>query len=95
MQHFPVIQNPSGDKGLPRNVVDGLINSALVSAKQHQYVDGLLTGGSEGGKKASKEPIKAVGSYVGAPVIPRGEKIPAYNPKTKSKGGMIYPVGQS
>jgi hypothetical protein len=92
--HLPIIQNPSGDKGIPRQVVDGLINTAL-NAQQERYVDGLITDSSVGSRKASMAPIRAEGSYVGAPTMPVSANIKAFAPKTKSVVGMMLPVGQN
>jgi hypothetical protein len=89
-----VIQHPSGDKGLPKVVVDGLLDTAL-NFRQAQYVDGLIHDTGKGSKMASMEPIRAEGSYVGAPTMPRGAKAKGFSPKTKGHAGMLLPVGQN
>ena len=91
----PIIQNPSGDAGLPKNVVEGLLNNAVVNVGQMHMIDGLITDSSRGGNEASEAPIVAVGSYVGAPTMPRGASMKARNPKTSKPAGMMLPVGQS
>ena len=91
----PIIQNPSGDAGLPKNVVEGLLNNAVVNVGQMHMIDGLITDSSRGGNEASEAPIVAVGSYVGAPSMPRGASLKARNPKTKKQPGQMLPVGQS
>lgn len=95
MQHLPIIEHPSGGASLSRKVIDGLINSAIVNPHQAQYIDGLITHVDSGARKASLEPIRAVGSYVGAPVTPRSKSEMVHAPKTKSHPGMRYPVGQN
>ena len=95
MQHHPVIQNPSGAKGLPKKIVEGLVEASLTTPRQQWMVDGLITHEEKGGLKASKEPIRAVGSYVGAPTMPSGHHMKAENPKTKKVKGMLMPVGQN
>jgi hypothetical protein len=95
MNHLPIIQDPSNSKSLSREVIDGLINTALINPKQVEYVDGLITHEAAGAKKASLEPIRAVGSYVGAPVAPAGKSVGVYAPKTKTHPGIRYPVGQN
>jgi hypothetical protein len=95
MQHLPIIQDPSDSKSLPRKVMDGLLNTALVNPKQIEYVDGLIMNETAGSRKASTAPIRAVGSYVGAPVAPKGKSDSVYAPKTKTSPGVRYPVGQN
>lgn len=95
MPHLPIIQDPSDSKSLPRKVMDGLLDAALVNPRQVQYVDGLIMNETAGSRKASTAPIRAVGSYVGAPVAPRGKAEPVYTPKTKTTPGVRYPVGQN
>jgi hypothetical protein len=94
MQHHPVIQNPSGDKGLPKKIVEGLVEASLTTPRQERMLDGLITH-DRGTLRASKEPVRAVGSYVGAPTMPMGRSVKAENPKTKTKKGMLLPVGQN
>jgi hypothetical protein len=91
----PIIQNASGDAGLPRNVVEGLLNNAVVNVGQMKMIDGLISDSSRGGDKASQAPIVATGSYVGAPSMPRGASIKARNPKTSKPAGQMLPVGQN
>lgn len=91
----PIIQNASGDAGLPRNVVEGLLNNAIVDVGQMKMIDGLIVDSARGGKEASQAPIVATGSYVGAPTMPRGASIKARNPKTSKPSGQMLPVGQN
>lgn len=95
MEHLPIIQNPSGDSSLPKKVIDGLINTAIINAGQHRYIDGLITNADKGMGRASAEPIRAEGSYVGAPTMPRGKSKMSYSPKTMTPPGMRMPVGQN
>lgn len=92
MNSPPIILNPSGVKSTPKAVMTGLLNTALLFPSQHQMVDGLLLNTSRGAEKASQDPIRARGSAVGAPTIPRGQNVPAFNPKTKTTPGVLYPV---
>jgi len=94
MQHHPVIQNPSGAKGLPKAIVEGLVEASLTTPRQERMLDGLITH-DRGSLKASKEPVRAVGSYVGAPTMPSGHHMKAENPKTKAPKGKLMPVGQN
>jgi hypothetical protein len=93
MQHHPVIQNPSGAKGLPKKIVEGLVEASLTTPRQERMLDGLIM--NEKSKSASTEPIRAVGSYVGAPTMPSGHHLKAENPKTRKAKGMVMPVGQN
>jgi hypothetical protein len=95
MEHLPIIKNPSGDSSLPKKVIDGLINTAIINAAQHRYIDGLITHADKGMGKSSLEPIRAEGSYVGAPTMPASKSKPVFAPKTKTPAGMIMPVGQN
>lgn len=94
MSHPAIIMNPSGDKGLPKSVVDGLIDNAL-NYRQAKYVDGLIHDVGKGSKQASLAPIRAVGSAVGAPTMSVGSKMKGYSPKTRGAAGMLLPVGQN
>lgn len=94
MSHLSVIQHPSGDKGLPKTVMDGLLDTAL-NFRQAQYVDGLIHDVGKGSKTASLEPIRAVGSYVGAPTIHKGSHPKMASPKGKHHAGMLLPVQQN
>lgn len=95
MNSPPIIYNPSGVKATPKAVMTGLLNTALLFPSQHQAVDGLLLNTSRGAEKASEEPIRARGSAVGAPTMPKGHHVPAFNPKTKTIPGVRYPVQQN
>lgn len=94
MSHPSVIQHPSGDKGLPKSVVDGLLDTAL-NFRQTRMVDGLIHDVGKGSKQASLEPIRAVGSYVGAPTMPKGSHVKMAAPKGKKPAGMLLPVQQN
>ena len=89
--------NETGYHKLPKPIMEGLLNVGLVNETQRQYVDGLITHPSKemGDKDSSKEPIRAEGQYVGAPALPKGQGIEAYNPKTKRVPGHRMPVAQS
>lgn len=91
----PIIMNPSGVKATPKAVMTGLLNTALLFPQQHQMVDGLIKDPSRGSEKAEEAPIRARGSAVGAPTLPRGSGVPAFNPKTKGHPGVLYPVKQN
>lgn len=93
MQHHPVIQNPSGAKGLPKKIVEGLVEASLTTPRQERMLDGLIM--HDRVKGASTEPVRAVGSYVGAPTMPSGHHMKAENPKTKAPKGKLMPVGQN
>ncbi len=95
MNFPPIIQHPSGDAMMPRKVVDGLIDMASVNPGQERMIDGLIRNPSEGSEKAMERPIRAEGSYVGAPTIMAGHMPKAYAPKTKTKLGVRMPVGQN
>lgn len=94
MQHHPVIQNPSGAKGLPKKIVEGLVEASLTTPRQERMLDGLIMN-DKGSLKASTEPVRAVGQYVGAPTMPSGHHMKAENPKTRKVKGVVMPVGQN
>jgi hypothetical protein len=89
--------NETGHHKLPKQIMEGLLNVGLVNETQRQYVDGLITHPSAemGDKASSREPIRAEGQYVGAPTLPKGQAVEAYNPKTKRVPGHKMPVAQS
>ncbi len=90
----PVIQDTSrGTRS--HKPIEGMVDSTLLLPSQRQSVDGLLKDTSSRAGKAEKEPIKAEGSYVGAPTMPAGKHVKAYDPVTKSKPGKRMPVGQN
>lgn len=93
---MPIIQNPSKKDRVPASVRSGIVLGA--TSRQYAMMEGLLTGGSKGGEKASEAPIVAEGQYVGAPVMPKNaskKSIAPATPATKSPKGMLYPVGAS
>lgn len=93
---MPIVQNPSKKDRIPASVRSGIVLGA--SARQYQMMEGLLSGGSAGGDKASEAPIRAEGSAVGAPVMKKGgskKSIAPPTPATKEPKGMLYPVGAS
>ena len=96
IHQMPIIHDPSKRDRVPASVRSGIVLGA--SARQYQMMEGLLSGGSKGGAKASEAPIVAEGQYVGAPVMPKGgskKMVAPPTPATKEPKGMLYPVGQS
>ena len=89
--------NETGHHKLPKQIMEGLLNVGLVNQTQRQYVDGLITHPSaeKGDEVSSREPIRAEGQYVGAPTMPKGMSVEAYNPKTQRVIGKKMPVAQS
>jgi hypothetical protein len=93
---MPIIQDPSKQGRIPASVRSGIVLGA--SSRQYQMMEGLLSGGSKGGEKASEAPIVAEGQYVGAPVMPKNaskKSVAPPTPATKTPKGMVYPVGAS
>lgn len=89
---MPIIENPAGDKKLPKAILDGILHSRLPS-KTYQMMDGLLV--PKPRKTSEIAPIRAVGSAVGAPVIHRGERVGPPVPKTRRPIGGLMPIGQN
>jgi hypothetical protein len=90
----PVIQDTS--RGASRHhPIDGMVDSTLLLPSQRQAVDGLIKDTSTRSGKAEREPIRAEGSYVGAPAMPKGHAVKAYAPATRTAKGKRMPVGQN
>jgi hypothetical protein len=92
--HRSVIENTSAG-AMKHTPIDGMVDSALLLPSQRRAVDGLITDTSTRSGMSMKEPIRAEGSYVGAPTMPVGHKMKAYAPKTHSPAGHRMPVGQN
>ena len=89
-----VIQDTS--RGVRKHTqVDGLVDSTMLLPSQRQAVDGLLQDTSSRAGKAERAPIRAEGSYVGAPSMPKGHAVKAFAPETRSVKGKRMPVGQN
>jgi hypothetical protein len=87
INHPEVIKNPSVARNEKKAHLDGLIDMS-VSSRQKQYIDGLINSPS---RNDSLEPIKAEGSAVGAPTIPKGKKVKIAPMKTKEVPGLVEP----
>lgn len=90
----PVIQDTA--RGTARHhAIDGMVDSTLLLPSQRQMVDGLIQDTSSRADKAMLRPIRAEGSIVGAPAMPRGQAAKAFAPATKTVKGKRMPVGQN
>jgi len=92
--HRSVIENTSAG-AMKHTPIDGMVDSTLLLPSQRQAVDGLILDTSTGSGMSTKEPIRAEGQYVGAPTMPVGAKVKAFNPKTTHPAGRRMPVGQN
>jgi len=92
--HRSVIENTSAG-AMKHTPIDGMVDSAMLMPSQRRMVDGLITDTSTHAGTSMKDPIRAEGSYVGAPAIPKGHHVPAHNPKTRHPAGHRMPVGQN
>jgi len=88
VQHPEVIKNPSVPRVEKKAHLDGLIDMAIVSPRQMQSIDGLISSPS---RNDSAEPIRAEGSAVGAPTIAKGKKVKVAPSKTKDIPGLVEP----
>jgi hypothetical protein len=75
--------------------IDGMVDSTLLLPSQRQAVDGLITDTSTRAGMAERQPIRAEGSYVGAPTMPKGAQVKAFAPSTRTVKGRRMPVGQN
>lgn len=90
----PVIQDTSrGTSG--HKPIDGMVDSTLLLPSQRQMADGVIQNTSSRAGKAEREPVRAEGSYVGAPAMPAGKQLKAYDPATRTVKGKRMPVGQN
>lgn len=90
----PVIQDTSRG-AMKHKPIEGMVDSTLLLPSQRQAVDGLIKDTSTRSGKAEREPIRAEGSYVGAPAMPKGKQVKAYAPATRTTAGKRMPVGQN
>ena len=75
--------------------IDGMVDSTLLLPSQRQAVDGLILDTSAGSDNSMCRPIRAEGSIVGAPTMPKGAQVKAFAPSTRTVKGRRMPVGQN
>jgi len=90
----PVIQDTSRG-AMKHKPIDGMVDTTFLMPSQRQMADGLITGTSRGASRSEARPIRAEGSYVGAPAMPVGHHVPAFHPATRPVMGKRMPVGQN
>lgn len=89
-----VIQDTSA--GMKHNKsIEGLVDSAMLFPSQREAVDGLIQDTSSRSGTAELAPVRAQGSAVGAPTLPKGSSVKAYAPATRGTPGKRMPVGQN
>ncbi len=75
----PIIANPAGAKQSEKQVMSGIINSALFTPAQHEAIDGIVRSSLPGVKHKASELVKvhpsATAQTIGTEHIP-GTKYP-------------------
>lgn len=89
-----VIQDTSRG-AMKHQPIDGMVDSTLLLPSQRQMADGLIKDTSTRAGMAERQPIRAEGSIVGAPAMPKGAHVKAYAPATRTTKGRRMPVGQN
>jgi hypothetical protein len=91
----PAVIQDTSRGAMKHTPIDGMVQSTFLLPSQREMVDGLILDTSTRAGMAERQPIRAEGSYVGAPAMPKGSHIKAYAPATKTAKGVRMPVGQN
>jgi hypothetical protein len=91
----PAVIQDTSRGAMKHQPIDGMVQSTFLLPSQREMVDGLVLDTSTRSGMAERRPIRAEGSYVGAPAMPKGSQIKAYAPATKTAKGVRMPVGQN
>lgn len=95
MQSYLPLANPSSSNKVEmrHSVQAGIVRN--MACHQHAMMEGIIKDTCDSKSRDRFEPVVAEGSYIGAPTIRKGSKMPvAKGPKGGFKPGMVMPVGQ-
>jgi hypothetical protein len=93
--NVPAVIQDTSRGAMKHSPIDGMVDSTMLLPSQRQAVDGLIKDTSTRAGMSERAPIRAEGSYVGAPSMPKGHAVKAFAPATRTVKGRRMPVGQN
>jgi hypothetical protein len=95
MQSYLPLANPSPSNKVQmrQSVESGIVRN--MACHQHAMMEGIIKDTCDSKSRDRFEPVVAEGSYIGAPTIRKGSKMPVYKGRKGGfNAGMVMPVAQ-